>query len=412
LLTFAKEAGRSTVSVFWKARLSILGQGLSFVAMLLPIFFGKFDELRFLVIVSTLASIGSTIGAWSISSVYPSLHRQHDADLSLSSSVVSVIAICLAALIICWVLPITESASQIILWTVALTGVQAFFIVMNAVAVREQDYIVITHSRFLLGVISVITTLIACLLIQSEPSLVAATIISVSAATTMTAWRKKADWVASLSRGAKRPAKEWLRYYREYWTVNMGNLALTLAFQIASLATLKLGNLSNAWAVVVRIVGGFGTTAQQVIAPIYEIGFSRGLRDGDLEAARQVQRQAVIAGVLFGVLMAGGVFVSLSLGNLFGELEQGERIALAIGATVYCCALGFPAMIYRNLPLAGGKRVFVGWAVAKVTTAGLAFAIFGDLQLLIALVCIEAVFDTLFVILAFRRLQKTPLSIA
>src|SRR5690606_10371234 len=136
--------------------------------------------------------------------------------------------------------------------TIIMTFAQGGYIISIVVAVRDQDYRSIILARFLFGITSFVTTLVACLWGGFEASLAASASVSLLIAGATLGWWKREVLLPSIYRGLQ----DWsaVRHYlMRYTEVNGGSLALHLAFHAASIGIVGLGVFSSAWSVVARI---------------------------------------------------------------------------------------------------------------------------------------------------------------
>jgi hypothetical protein len=396
----------------WKARLSFLGQGLTFLAAILPPFFGRFSELSFLVVTASFATIAATIGNWSITNILPSISHSDEADTALASSSIVLFSAFFFAMAVLATFPLSRHTSSIILWSSLMGLVQGCYTIMIAVAVRDQDYEVIAAARLVLGIVSFVATLLACTTSESQISLVLAAIVSMSAAGVLVAWKKWHQWLPSFARGLRQPTTELLSYLLRYSAINGGSFAAMAAFNTTNIAIVGLGQFSNTWAVVARIAGGFCTTAQYILAPLYEIRFSRSIREHNPAEAKRAQFQGLLAGVSLGFIANILILCVLWATNATQMLSTKDTVIVVTAALIYVSTLLSTAVIARNISLAGGRNSYLAWASGKAVLATLILNTLSSSALLLALIAIEAIFQIFYIIIARFRLNSRAIRTA
>jgi hypothetical protein len=384
----------------WQARISFVGQGFSFLAMILPPFFALFGELSFLVVVSSFAMLIAYIGTWSISNIFPALAEPEEAAVALTSSAFTLVCFFFCAMLVLLVWPLSAKTESIVFWSSVMGLAQGCYILMIAVAVRDQDYHVIASARFILGIVSFVATLMACISPRFETSLVLVAIISMAVASFTVGWKKRNLWIAALRTGLRHSVGDWANYLFQYSSVTVGTFAALSAFNITNIGIVGLGQFSDAWSVVARIGGGFGTTAQYILAPLYEIRFSRSVRERDAAAAQDAQRHGLIAGIALGLLSAALILVILWVTGAMHSISRGETTTVSLSGSIYVIALLSTSVIAKNASLAGGKRSYLAWAAFKACAGVLAVSFLASTSLLVTLVVIETIFQIFYVVLA------------
>lgn len=376
--------------------------------MILPAFFGLFNELSFLVVVGSFSGLASYMGTWSLPNVFPAIADESEADTALTCAFLVTAVIFLFALVCLLGIPLPEKIHEITLWSALLTPTQSVYLIMTSVAVRDQDYDTISLARLLLGTTSFAATLTVCLLASFQASLVLAAITSFLVAAIAMALRKRLQWLPAVLRGVRSGPYEWYSHLRKYWSINAASLAVVAAFHITNISIIGLKQFSNAWAVLARISGGFGTTAQYIFAPMYEMSFARGIRDNDTSAAKHSQSRGLQAGMALGLIASLTAIVTAFTTGAMESLSEEDSLALAIASFVYINATLVTAIVAKNVTLAGGKKHYLIWATLKASIGVTILILLSGTSLLIALVLNEALFQIFYVIIARTLLAGRP----
>src|SRR5688572_23225901 len=84
--TTAKSIPRRFMSLLSQGKAGLAGQGLTFVAALLPIGFDRFDEMAVLLVVGAVASIATAVLSLNVAGSYPRIRDDAEAVVALKAA--------------------------------------------------------------------------------------------------------------------------------------------------------------------------------------------------------------------------------------------------------------------------------------------------------------------------------------
>lgn len=397
---------RRMVEIGSQLRSGIIGQGFSFLAMLLPIIFGKLDQLSFLVVTSSVAGIASYTCTWSYASIFPGIKDEHECAVSTKTSFLLMFLVCGVMLVISLdFFPLDKYLKNIAWWSSGLTLVIGSNMIVTAIFVRNRDFDSISHMRLISGILNFALVLVACLsTFHFIPLLVAATIVAFG----LTAlWGGIKGHPQAIQRGicARVAFREMVAYLRRNSDAALAALLGGGAFQIVGLSTPLLGPLANAWAIAIRLGGGFSTVTQQVVAPLIEVDYAHFIRTGAEAEAAKLQKKAYMLGCLYATFCAVIVAIAIILSRAGDAVPQLSTSLLVVGAGVFTFSIISTSLIPRNLVIAGGQRLFLTWAAVKVVVGIILLLSTSGLSLLVGLAITEALFQWLYFVAASRQLS-------
>lgn len=388
---------------------ALVGQGLSFVAMLLPVVLGRIDEVAFLVAVGAIAGVTSFTFTWSYASVYPGITDEREASIATVASIGLLVLACVSMLALSATPGLLgETERRFIGWGSLLVLPQGLNLMINGLFVRNRNYPAIARLRLVSGISNFTLIAGACLLpIDYPPSLVIATALSFGLTSLWGLWKNREEVERQIFREAVRLREIWL-HLRAYVSAAMAALLGGAAFHLAGIVVPRLGEAANSWAVAIRLAGGFSTVSQQVVGPIFETDFAFHLRNGARSLAAGNQMRAMRLGLLYAVGCAAVVCVIILYVGADEGLGSRDRLLVLAGAALFSFAILSTSLITRNLVIAGGQRWFFTWAAVKVSIC--AFVVFATkgVVLLVCLASIEAVFQGIYYILCRKRAADEP----
>jgi hypothetical protein len=302
-------------------------------------------------------------------------------------------------------IPIALTNRDILFWSDWLMLAQASYLVILALKVRQQRYDQISNLRLVYGGVSLFSTGVACLFPHFHGALVVSTVVAFSAVPLFTAWNERSTFMDWAPHCREVKFTEVKAYLITYGDAAIAGLISGVAFHIASIFLTGLGTLSSAWAIVLRISGGFSTVAIQLIAPVFEVDFSRSIREGDCDSSRKSQKSAIISGTALATLVVSLVICALWYTHAFNHLSPSTQGLLLLCSVLYVFSILTTATFSRNLVLAGGRTQYLLWTIAKVSASLIALFKLSGGRLLLGLVTVEAIFQVIYVVLAFLRVR-------
>lgn len=369
----------------------LAAQGLNFVAMLVPVLFGRLHEVAFLVIVGAIALISALTFSFAFPSVYPGLAQR-------SARVESVVA-ATTGLLVASVLFVAAAVvgfitgaewSLIILLSAMLMLAQGAYLITTSILVQQNDLPRFALTRSVYAISNLLGTIAALAFFSVEYSLAVSAIVCFSVASVIAVFgRLRRGTLAVL---AVFPSlRQLLNYVRSNWAATTSGLFAGLAFQSSSLATGFLGGYAGLWASVVRVSGGFASTAQQVVAPIFEMQLSAAIRENRRgEVRRMIVRSTLLASglsllayvAIVATLMVGGALSPAVIGDAERSLVLAVIFAYTIGAVL-------PSISSKFMVMGGRQRTYFLWVACKLLVTAVTLILLRGLEMLVALSIIE-----------------------
>ncbi|MDU7503731.1 MAG: hypothetical protein E7K68_05295, partial [Corynebacterium kroppenstedtii] len=287
---------------------ALIGQALNFVAMVIPVVAKQPGMVAYMLFPVSLGMIVSRTMTLSYHSVYL---RLPDERLSFSTAasgfmaLVGTAALAVVGVALIWIHP---AWSARVLWAMLATVAITVYNMYVAITIREDRMDVYSRVRFLYGVVNIVATCVVVFAIPVREGLiyvaalnyVVGAMLLARATSQRVGTAIKQEWSSLVSFPAvfASPLRSYIREHKEATT---GTFFGDIGFQIQGMVTPVLGSYANAWAIVVRLYGGFLTLAQQVVSPSFEAPASKAIRNDDLDGYRVQLRIATIVAVILGV---------------------------------------------------------------------------------------------------------------
>lgn len=390
------------IAVIRAGWLGLAGQGLTFIAMFAPLVWARFDQLSYLLV----SSAGSTVLAYTVTLAFSSLFpRIADPGEMTSSLRVSLgLLVCSSALLTVVALAVsawdTSWARTLVGWS-SMTLFQGLYLMSTGIAVREGRYSAIPVGRLIYGGVLAALTVTACVLGGPVWSLVAATCLAYLLGATYIAsmMLPRVRQIFTGSDATTRPTS-W-QYFRSSFAAGLSQALNGTASQLSVLILPGLGAFHDAWTAILRLVGGFGTVSQQLIAPALDIDLSTRVRDRDFgQVARLLRKE-----LLVGALVAAAAAVLAACFFLFTPalrgLSNGQVVTIVVCMVCYAFGVLTTSVMFNSLILVGGDRHRVLWAGAK-SLCILGIIVFAGPHKLVGSVAVEVLFAVVYAAIVFR----------
>ncbi|MEY8565666.1 hypothetical protein AALF15_03715 [Corynebacteriaceae bacterium 7-707] len=344
---------------------ALLGQGLNFLAMLLPIVGQETGQLAYLMLPLAAATVLSRTSVLGFHSRYLTLA----APVRAAATGVSLGSLLLTTLVCGGVGAVlaaagSPGAAAVVGWTALLVVSNGIYLMAVAVATQEQRMDVYSTARLVYGVVNVAVTVVVVFVVPFQAGLVVAAVLNPLVGAALILTRTRNRLVTVFLREVPRLLD---REHRSYLAVSSRATGATLlsecGFQIQGFLTPFLGPYQEIWAVVVRLTGGFGSLAQQVIAPSLEARIAAAIRAGDAGLTRRWCRICALGGLLLGVLCA-----VVQTGALLFALPGDDALTpVVLAATAVFCVASLSTNLSVKIPLMKGHdRAFLVWSVGRL----------------------------------------------
>lgn len=354
----------------------LVGQGLTFVSTVLPILFHLVGPLADLVFASAVSTALVQAASSSIASLYPAAIDEVRAKTVFVASATLLACSMVILILAAWIAAQTGFVTAGVgAGAVYMLLAQAVYYFGVAHLVRHSDYGGVAATRLSYGIANVTLTIAACLVAGRYETLIIAASISYLVAGIVALHRQRTP-LAAMVREA-RPASEprvW-RYLANHAGASASNLLDGVASQAAGIALGTLGPLSSAWAVVTRIGGGFSTVGIQLVAPAFEIEFSKGIRGRQQHLARHALDRAIVGGGGLGLASFAIAALLVWFSGAARSLSMWELIALGIGALFYWGPTVAISPVSKFLVMAGAERQRTVWAFSRAVATVLVLVV-------------------------------------
>lgn len=339
---------------------ALFGQGLNFLAMLLPIVGGETGQLAYLMLPLALATVLSRTSILGFHSRYLTVPGERVRTATAVSAASLSVTTLLCLLVGAAVAPVRDIA----LWTGLLVITNGLYLMAVAVATREQRMDVYSTARLAFGVTNIIFTALVVFVIPFEAGLIVAAAVNPLVGTVLILTRTENRILPAMLSDLTRMLDRDHRFYLAGSGRPTGGVLLAeVGFQFQGFITPFLGPYQEIWAVVVRLTGGFGTLVQQIIAPPCEAKLAGCIRADDSEGTRVWFRKIILIGAGLGV---GSAVVQTAAILLFLPDDDAVTIGSLIAVSVFCL-FWMPSAMCGKIPLMKGlARPYLAWSLTRL----------------------------------------------
>ena len=388
---------------------ALIGQGLNFLAMLLPIIGQQTGQLAYLMLPLALATVLSRTSILGFHSRYLTVARQSQrtaTSVSLSC-LIGAAAVCgIVALVL---QPMagdsggTGSAAATVSamagWTALLVITNGLYFMAVAVVTQEQKMSVYSVARLVYGIVNVALTTVVVWVVPFQAGLIVAAAVNPLVGATLILLRTRnsllPEWWRDLTVLADPEHRRYLAASRQ---ATGATFLSECGFQIQGFLTPFLGPYQEIWAVVVRLTGGFGSLAQQVIAPSFEARIAAAIRDDDTSGTARWCRICAFGGIALGVACAVVQTVAL----MFSLPDDDSLTPLVLVVTAVYCIASLSTNLSVKIPLMKGlDRWFLVWSIGRLIPL-VALLATTDGLLLGGIVTVQTVAAVTFLVIALR----------
>lgn len=374
---------------------ALFGQGLNFLAMLLPIVGGETGQLAYLMLPLALATVLSRTSILGFHSRYLTVPGERTRTATAVSAASLSVTTLLCLLVGAAVAPVRDVA----LWTGLLVVTNGLYLMAVAVATREQRIDVYSTARLAFGITNIIITSLVVFVVPFQAGLIVAAAANPLVGTvlilTRTQNRILPPTVSDLPRMLDR---EHRFYLAGSGRATGGVLLAEVGFQFQGFITPFLGQYQEIWAVVVRLTGGFGTLVQQIIAPPCEAKLAGCIRAADSEGTRAWFRKIILIGAVLGV---GSAAVQTAAILLFLPDDDAVTAGSLVAVSVFCL-FWMPSAMCGKIPLMKGlTRPYLAWSVTRLVFL-LPLLLLRDGNLFVAVIAVMSVTSVIIIWISAR----------
>ena len=349
---------------------ALIGQALNFVAMVVPVVAKQPGMVAYMLFPVSLGMIVSRTMTLSYHSVYL---RLPDDRLSFSTAasgfmaMVGTVVLGIVGVALMWLHP---AWSARVLWAMLATVAITVYNMYVAITIREDRMDVYSRVRFLYGVVNIVATCVVVFLVPVREGLiyvaalnyVVGAVLLARATNQQVGATIKREW-SSLVAFPSVFASPLRSYIREHKEATTGTFFGDIGFQIQGMVTPVLGSYANAWAIVVRLYGGFLTLAQQVVSPSFEAPASKAIRNNDPNGYRVQLRIATVVAVVLGVGTALVQYAAIVWNDR--AYLGADYLPLFVALSLYATTGMVSAMLSKYPVIVGKQRGYMVWSGAR-----------------------------------------------
>jgi hypothetical protein len=374
-------------------RFGLVGQALTFAAMLLPILLREGHQIAVLVFTSAIASAAVSSALLGYQFVFPVIRGPRSAVVSTRLSLTTLTTTAVL------ILPLTFVEGRIgvpggsFASAAALLFTMGLYVVTVTRLVRAVDTEGIGLVRLLYGGALLILTAAASVWHGSSLGLTLASAAAYLVPTIYVAlWRGAPEPRSHhLTRAARRRLRRAVlgRSIRPTFST----LADGWAFFLPGIALPGLGIAQEPWAIMTRICGGFSTILLTIIAPPMEARVAKAVRDRNEKAYLRGRRAALSIGCALSLTaLLGG----LSLALYQNRDTAGQWLgSVALAAGLYFLVLLAVQPINRTPNFVGRHGARLAWDICRAALVTLAFLTTDGITRLMAIGVVLSVFGLL-----------------
>jgi hypothetical protein len=374
-------------------RFGLVGQALTFAAMVLPIAFREGEQIAVLVFTSAIASALVSSALIGYQFVFPVIHGPRTATVATRLSITTLTTVSLL------LLPLTVVEARIGLprgsfaAAAALLFTMGLYIVTVTRLVRTADTEGIGLVRLLYGSALLILTAGASLWPVTPLGLTCANTVAYLAPTLYVALSRRTAELHSphVTHASRRRLRRAV--LRRSIRPTFSTLADGWAFFLPGIALPGLGIAQQPWAIMTRICGGFSTILLTIIAPPMEARVAKAVRDRNEKAYLRGRRAALSIGC---ALSLTALLVGLSLALYQNWDTAGQWLgSVALAAALYFLVLLAVQPINRTPNFVGRHGARLVWDICRASLVTLAFFTTDGITRLMAIGVVLSVFGLL-----------------
>ncbi|WBT08107.1 hypothetical protein PAB09_09395 [Corynebacterium sp. SCR221107] len=345
---------------------AMFGQGLNFIAMLLPVLGKEAGQLAYLMFPLALAALLFKIGSLSFHVRYLTLSdskREIGTAVSMMGLVVvSILTAAVGTVVWAW----SPHWGQVLVWSGLLTFSHGLFYMAVAVVITEKREAFYGRVRLVYGILNFLLTAIVVWVLPFQAGLIMVAFLITFVAGIWMIMRCENNLFAPLWRsGGQCFHAQGRQYVRESTRTTSAVFISDIGFQIQGFLTPLMGSYQEVWAIVVRLSGGFGTVGQQIIAPFFETKMAASIRDDDVQTAESTALKAQMTGIALALatipIQIGAIIFAVD-----GPIEDASLVYIFI--SIYAFGLLASSTNIKAPYILGHEKAMVAWSIVRFIT--------------------------------------------
>lgn len=345
---------------------AMFGQGLNFIAMLLPVLGKEAGQLAYLMFPLALAALLFKIGSLSFHVRYLTLNeakREIGTAVSMMGLVVvSILTAAMGAVVWVW----SPHWGQVLVWSGLLTFSHGLYYMAVAVVIAEKREAFYGRVRLVYGILNFLLTAIAVWVLPVQAGLIVVAFLITFVTGMWMVLRCYNNLFAPLWRsGGHCFHAQGRQYVRESTRTTSAVFISDIGFQIQGFLTPLMGSYQQVWAIVVRLSGGFGTIGQTIIAPFFETKMAAAIRDEDFPMAESTALKAQMTGIALALatipIQIGAIIFAVD-----GPIEDASLVYIFI--SIYAFGLLASSTNIKAPYILGHEKAMVAWSIVRFIT--------------------------------------------
>jgi hypothetical protein len=283
-------------------RLGLVGQILTFTAMVMPIVLRQAEQVFVLVFASAISTLFANAAVLAYPFLYPVIRGPRMARTATTWSLGALVAVSAFVLALLPLEPLLALPRGTFLAASALTMGCGVYAVVLTRMVRSEDRTGMGLARVLYGLTVLVAALVTSLVALGPLALTLGTSLAYVVTAVVLAGRRSHRWPPRPRASAATRRRLRRAYLTRALRPSFASLANGWTAFLPGLALPGLGVAAQPWAIVCRICGGFATVLIQIVAPVLDARLSRAIRDREPELFLTARRSALLVGLVVAVV--------------------------------------------------------------------------------------------------------------
>lgn len=289
--------------------------------------------------------------------------------------------------------------SDVLIGVLALLVGQGLYVLLVAWYTRQGDMRGIGTLRTTYGVSAIVFALVAVLFGDGFYQVLVASSAALFVSSTITLWVRHRGLRAFIGSLRRTSFGEYTRTWGSGWRISLAGAANGFTAQAAGLVLPALGGLAEAWAIILRVGGGFTTIMQTVVAPFIERDLGAAARARDAHGFRRTLAKGWGFGLVAGTVAAvAGILAAWWTG---ASTAAETMLPLVLAAGLYFLGQTGTGAISRAVAIAGWQVAQLRWDLARFAIFAVVVVFTGS-GLLLAIAASMFVFGVAFALIGLR----------
>ncbi|MGP5248682.1 hypothetical protein ACTXLS_03920 [Corynebacterium variabile] len=368
----------------------------------MPIIGGETSQLAYLMVPLALGTILSRSSILAFHARYLTLPDERQRIAASTSAAVlvltTIVTLGIAGMI--HIFSPSTSAAGIVAWAGYITFTNGIYFMSVAVVTQEQRMDVYSRARLWFGILNISITVTVVFITPFRYGLIFCAGITAIFGTIIILSRTQNKIIFHLwSDISTIFDKDHRSYIRQATGATTGTFLSELGIQFQGLLTPLFGQYQEIWASIVRVTGGFGNLAQQVIAPGFDAQISKSIRSGNAARTRRMCAKALLAGLILSVLCTAALIFSL----VFSFRGQGSLTLETVAISAVYCIATLSVSLCNKIPLMKGMNRSYTFIFSIKLTALVALLLTSGIVTFVSVTVIQIIISTFMSVLVLSK---------